>query len=94
MEQWKSHAACLGSREFLRNAYPPEGLMGGAVLTGYRRCKDVCAGCSVSAECLSYAVLHDERNGVWGGVVFATTHIRSLWDRVAEAMGDMGLMNW
>jgi len=29
--------------------------------------KAVCAGCPVAAECLEYALAHDERFGVWGG---------------------------
>ena len=27
----------------------------------------VCAGCSVRAECLEFAIANDERFGVWGG---------------------------
>lgn len=29
--------------------------------------KAVCARCPVTAECLAYALVHDERYGVWGG---------------------------
>ncbi len=29
--------------------------------------KRICAGCDVSAECLEYALDHDEKFGVWGG---------------------------
>lgn len=29
--------------------------------------KRVCADCPVRAECLEYAIEHDERFGVWGG---------------------------
>ena len=32
-----------------------------------RAAKAVCAGCPVRAECLEYALAHDERFGVWGG---------------------------
>ena len=32
-----------------------------------RAAKAVCAGCPVRAECLGYALAHDERFGVWGG---------------------------
>ena len=32
-----------------------------------RAAKAVCAGCPVHAECLEYALAHDERYGVWGG---------------------------
>ncbi|MDG5773919.1 WhiB family transcriptional regulator [Mycolicibacterium fortuitum] len=30
--------------------------------------KDTCARCPVTAECLEYALAHDERHGVWGGL--------------------------
>lgn len=33
-----------------------------------REAKRVCAGCPVQTECLAYALAHDERFGVWGGV--------------------------
>lgn len=33
-----------------------------------RAAKAVCRGCEVRAECLEYALKHDERFGVWGGL--------------------------
>ncbi|GAA4482617.1 WhiB family transcriptional regulator [Microbacterium panaciterrae] len=30
--------------------------------------KAICARCTVAAECLAYALLHDERFGIWGGL--------------------------
>lgn len=30
--------------------------------------KKVCLGCEVRAECLEYALGHDERFGIWGGL--------------------------
>lgn len=30
--------------------------------------KRICARCEVRAECLDYALAHDERFGVWGGL--------------------------
>jgi WhiB family redox-sensing transcriptional regulator len=30
--------------------------------------KAICAACSVRADCLAYAVEHNERFGVWGGL--------------------------
>ena len=33
-----------------------------------RQAKDVCSRCPVAAECLSYALEHNERFGVWGGL--------------------------
>lgn len=32
-----------------------------------REAKAVCAACPVRAECLEYALAHDERFGIWGG---------------------------
>lgn len=33
-----------------------------------RPAKRICAACPVRAECLAYALDHDERFGVWGGL--------------------------
>ena len=33
-----------------------------------REAKKVCVGCEVRAECLEYALAHDERFGIWGGL--------------------------
>jgi WhiB family redox-sensing transcriptional regulator len=33
-----------------------------------RDSKDVCAVCPVRVECLTWALDHDERHGVWGGL--------------------------
>jgi WhiB family transcriptional regulator, redox-sensing transcriptional regulator len=33
-----------------------------------RDAKKVCQGCEVRVECLAYALEHDERFGVWGGL--------------------------
>ncbi len=33
-----------------------------------REAKKVCIGCEVRAECLEYALAHDERFGIWGGL--------------------------
>lgn len=33
-----------------------------------RDAKKVCVGCDVRGECLEYALAHDERFGVWGGL--------------------------
>lgn len=30
--------------------------------------KQICTACDVRAECLAYALQHDERFGVWGGL--------------------------
>lgn len=33
-----------------------------------REAKKVCIGCEVRQECLEYALEHDERFGIWGGL--------------------------
>ena len=33
-----------------------------------REAKGVCASCEVRAECLEYALMNDERFGIWGGL--------------------------
>ena len=32
-----------------------------------RDARKVCSGCEVIADCLAYALEHDERFGIWGG---------------------------
>ena len=33
-----------------------------------REAKKVCVSCEVRSECLEYALAHDERFGIWGGL--------------------------
>jgi WhiB family transcriptional regulator, redox-sensing transcriptional regulator len=33
-----------------------------------REAKRICQGCEVRSECLEYALAHDERFGIWGGL--------------------------
>jgi WhiB family redox-sensing transcriptional regulator len=33
-----------------------------------REAKRICTGCEVRSECLEYALEHDERFGIWGGL--------------------------
>ena len=33
-----------------------------------REAKRVCSRCDVRADCLDYALAHDERFGIWGGL--------------------------
>ena len=33
-----------------------------------REAKRICVGCEVKAECLEYALMQDERFGIWGGL--------------------------
>lgn len=64
---WMDRAAC---REQHRSAfYPP--VLGETKyerLVRERTAKTVCVGCAVRDECLQYAIDHDERYGIWGGL--------------------------
>jgi WhiB family redox-sensing transcriptional regulator len=56
---WQDQGLCA---EVDPDTWFPE--KGGSV----REAKQVCARCPVRAECLEYALAHDERFGVWGGL--------------------------
>lgn len=56
---WQEHALCAQSDG---DAWFPE--KGGSV----REPKKICRACPVRLECLDYALEHDERFGVWGGL--------------------------
>jgi WhiB family redox-sensing transcriptional regulator len=47
-----------------------------------REAKKICLGCEVRSECLAYALLHDERFGIWGGL--SEPQRRKLKKSVAE----------
>lgn len=68
-EPWQDRAACQGTD---REAFYPE--KGERATTAKR----VCAGCTVKAECLEYALARRERFGVWGGLT--ETERRRLLD--------------
>lgn len=56
---WQERARC---REFDPETFFPE--KGGSS----RDAKRICAQCEVRIQCLNYALRHDERYGVWGGM--------------------------
>jgi WhiB family redox-sensing transcriptional regulator len=56
---WQERALCAQTDP---EAFFPE--KGGST----REAKRICAGCEVRAECLDYALAHDERFGIWGGL--------------------------
>ena len=56
---WQERALCAQTDP---EAFFPE--KGGST----REAKKVCTGCDVRGECLDYALAHDERFGVWGGL--------------------------
>jgi len=56
---WQERALCA---ETDPEAFFPE--KGGST----REAKKVCLSCDVRVECLEYALTHDERFGIWGGL--------------------------
>lgn len=58
-EAWKEDALCASTDP---EAFFPE--KGGST----REAKRVCAACDVRVECLEFALDHDERFGIWGGL--------------------------
>jgi len=56
---WQDHALCAQTDP---EAFFPE--KGGST----REAKRVCTGCDVKSECLTFALAHDERFGIWGGL--------------------------
>ena len=57
--EWQERALCAQTDP---EAFFPE--KGGST----REAKRICQGCEVRAECLEYALAHDERFGIWGGL--------------------------
>jgi len=57
--EWQERALCAQTDP---EAFFPE--KGGST----REAKRICSGCEVRAECLEYALAHDERFGIWGGL--------------------------
>jgi WhiB family redox-sensing transcriptional regulator len=58
-QDWRDRALCA---EVDGEIFYPE--KGGST----REAKKVCRSCEVQAECLEYALEHDERFGIWGGL--------------------------
>jgi WhiB family redox-sensing transcriptional regulator len=56
---WQERALCAQTDP---EAFFPE--KGGST----REAKRICSGCEVRAECLEFALAHDERFGIWGGL--------------------------
>jgi WhiB family transcriptional regulator, redox-sensing transcriptional regulator len=56
---WQDRALCAQTDP---EAFFPE--KGGST----REAKRICVGCQVRAECLEYALVNDERFGIWGGL--------------------------
>jgi WhiB family transcriptional regulator, redox-sensing transcriptional regulator len=70
-EDWRDSALCA---EVDPDAFFPE--KGGST----RLAKTICRKCLVKAECLKFALVHDERFGIWGGLSDRERRrLRLLW---------------
>jgi WhiB family redox-sensing transcriptional regulator len=58
-QEWQERALCAQTDP---EAFFPE--KGGST----REAKRICLGCEVKDDCLEYALAHDERFGIWGGL--------------------------
>ena len=58
-DEWQERALCAQTDP---EAFFPE--KGGST----REAKRICMGCEVRDACLDYALAHDERFGIWGGL--------------------------
>ena len=58
-QEWQDRALCAQTDP---EAFFPE--KGGST----REAKRICLGCEVRSDCLEYALAHDERFGIWGGL--------------------------
>ena len=58
-DQWQERGLCAQTDP---EAFFPE--KGGST----REAKRICLGCEVRDRCLEYALAHDERFGIWGGL--------------------------
>jgi WhiB family redox-sensing transcriptional regulator len=59
VSNWRERALCAQTDP---EAFYPD--KGGST----RDAKRVCKSCEVTAECLAFALAHDERFGIWGGM--------------------------
>lgn len=60
MADWLDNANCKGMDPSLFHPVRHD-------MRGVAEAKAVCAGCEVSAECLTWALDNNERTGIWGG---------------------------
>src|SRR3954447_17583637 len=74
--EWQERALCSQTDP---EAFFPE--KGGST----REAKRICSRCEVRADCLEYALGHDERFGIWGGL--SERERRKLKRRAAEQIG-------
>ena len=61
VEPWRESAACVPVTNEVSFFPEPDDI------GGISRAKAVCAGCPVSAECLTWAIETKQDDGIWGG---------------------------
>ena len=68
-DQWRQDALCRDLEPELFFPEPTTCGNGAAIqrAEGEEFAKSLCAQCPVQTQCLSHALAHDERFGVWGG---------------------------
>lgn len=64
--EWQERGACRNADDTL--FFHPEGESGAAKQQRISAAKEVCAGCSVLAQCRDYALAVGEPFGIWGGM--------------------------
>lgn len=63
-DEWRDHALC---RDTDPDLFFPVGTTGQALVT-IDQAKAVCSQCTVTQECLDYALETNQDSGVWGGL--------------------------
>lgn len=63
-DAWRDRALCSGTDPEL---FFPIGTTGNAVVS-IDRAKQVCRECTVTAECLEFALETNQDSGIWGGL--------------------------
>ena len=79
--EWMGRAACKGKTEIM---YPGPGSP-----EGNHQARKICMGCPVLDNCLDYAIEHNERIGIWGGLSAKarSSKRRGLQNRHVEGPG-------
>lgn len=68
--EWQQHAACrdLDSDLFFPSWHTNQ--------HGIKAAQEVCSDCPVQPECLEYALINNEKTGVWGGYYLGNPRVR------------------
>ena len=80
-DDWRGKAACSDADTNI--FFSPEGINYAATRNNNRRAQRICATCSVTQQCLDYAVRTRQFVGVWGGL----TPVQRRQARLAKQQG-------